>query len=126
MGAHFHTVEWDNAIWFSTLFRMSGFRWHSSKWVCQFDRFLQYKPGLELLACSLDTDLNYVTLAMPQLCPFLRKIRRLVIDRYVTKQQSLLGPRPSAEFCGKMHKILISQADFVSTLAFLCCHYIFD
>ena len=31
MGAHFPAVELDNAIWFSTLSRMSGFLWHSSK-----------------------------------------------------------------------------------------------
>ena len=50
----------------------------------------------------------------------------ILIDRYVTKQRSLLGLRPSAEFSGKMHKFLISLADCLSTLAFLCCHYIFD
>ena len=27
---------------------------------------------------------------------------------------------------GKMRKFLISAADFLSTLTFLCCHYIFD
>ena len=40
--------------------------------------------------------------------------------------ESLLGLRPSAEFSGKMLKFLISLADFLSTLAFLCFHYIFD
>ena len=43
----------------------------------------------------------------------------ILIRRYVTKQCSLLGRRPSAEFSGKMHKFLISLADFPSTLAFL-------
>ena len=70
MGAHFPAVELDNAIWFSILSRMSGFLWHSSKWACRFGRFLQYMPGLEVLACSLDTDLSYVT-AILQLCPSL-------------------------------------------------------
>ena len=32
MSAHFHTVRLNNAIRFSTLFRMSGFLGHSSKW----------------------------------------------------------------------------------------------
>ena len=59
MGAHFPAVELDNTIRFSTLSRMSGFLWHSSKWACRFDCFLQYMSGIEALACSLDTDLNY-------------------------------------------------------------------
>ena len=61
MGAHFPTVELDNVIRFSILSRMSGFPWHSSKWACWFGRFLQYTSGIEVLACSLDTDINYVT-----------------------------------------------------------------
>ena len=68
MGAHFPTVELDNAIQLSTISRMLEFLWRSSKWACQFDHFLQYTSGLEFLACSLDTDLNCVT-AMLQLCP---------------------------------------------------------
>ena len=114
MGGHFPTVELDNAIQSTTLSRMSGFLWHSSKWACWFGCFLQYMPGLEVLACSLNTDLNYVTLAMPQLHPFLnhhvklfqlngrRKMQQLfgciLIDRYKTKQCSLLGRRLSTEF----------------------------
>ena len=70
MGAHFPTVELDNAIRLSTLSRMLEFLWHSSKWARQFDHFLQYMSGLEVLACSLDTDLNCVT-TMLQLCPSL-------------------------------------------------------
>ena len=70
MGAHFPAVELDNAIRFSILSRMSGFLWHSSKWACRFGRFLQYTPGLEVLACSLDTNQNYVT-AILQLRPSL-------------------------------------------------------
>ena len=34
-------------------------------------RFLQYMPGFEVLVCSLDTDVNYVT-AMLQLRPSLK------------------------------------------------------
>ena len=49
----------------------------------------------------------------------------VLIDRYITKQSSLLSLRPSAEFSGKMHKFLISLADFLLTLDLLCCHYIF-
>ena len=70
MGAHLLAVEVDNAIWFSTLSRMSGFLWHSSKWVRWFGRFLPYTSELEVLACSLDTKLNYVT-TMLQLRPSL-------------------------------------------------------
>ena len=61
MGAHFPTIEFDNATWFGILSRMCGFLWHSSKWACQFGCFLQYMSGLEVLACSLDTNVNYVT-----------------------------------------------------------------
>ena len=70
MGAHFSAVELDNAIRFSTLFRMSEFLWHSSKWARRFGCFLQYKSELEVLACGLDTDINYVT-TMLQLWPSL-------------------------------------------------------
>ena len=67
MGAHFPAVEQDNAIRFSILCRMSGLLWHGSKWSRRFGRSLQYTPGLEVLACSFDTDFNYVT-SMLQLC----------------------------------------------------------
>ena len=40
---------------------MSGFLWLSSKWAYWFGCSLQYTPGLEVLACSIDTDINYVT-----------------------------------------------------------------
>ena len=60
MGAHFPAVELDNAIQFSTLSRMSVFLWHSSKWARRFGRFLQCTSGLEVLACSLNTNLNDV------------------------------------------------------------------
>ena len=141
MGACFPAVELDNVIQFSTLSRMSGFLWYSSKWARRFGRFLQYAPGLELLTRSLNTNLNYVDLSYTPIAPFLEPPRKVVstfrgkmwqllgcilIDRYITKQHSLLGPRPSAEFSGKMHKFLISLADFLSALTFLCCHYIFD
>ena len=68
MGAHFPAVELDNAIRFSTLSRMSGFLWHSSKWACQFGCFLYYMLRIKVLACSLDTNLDYVT-TMLQLHP---------------------------------------------------------
>ena len=68
MGVHFPTVELDIAIWFSTLSRMPRFLWHGSRWARWLDHFLQYNtPRLYVLACNLDTDLNYVT-AMLQLC----------------------------------------------------------
>ena len=70
-------VELDNAIRFSTLSRISGYLWHSSKWAHWLGCFLQYTSGLEVLACSFDTDLNYVTLAMPQMCPFLNHQAKL-------------------------------------------------
>ena len=60
-GNYVPAVELDNVIRFSTLSRMSRFLRHSSKWAHRFGRFLQYTSGLEVLACSLDTDLNYVT-----------------------------------------------------------------
>ena len=70
MGVHFPAVELDNVIRFSTLSRMLGFLCHNSKWAHQFGHFLQYVSGIEVLACSLDTDLNYMT-TMLQLHPSL-------------------------------------------------------
>ena len=63
-------------------FQMSGFLWYSSKWACRFGHFLQYISGLEVLACSFDTDINYVT-AMLQLHLSLNhevQLRRLLGD----------------------------------------------
>ena len=42
------------------------------------------------------------------------------------QQRSLLHPRASAEFSEKMRKFLRSLAEYLTALAFLCCHYIFD
>ena len=83
MGADFLAVELDNAIWFSTNSSMSWFLWHSSKWGSRLGRFLQYMSGLELLASSLDTDLNYVTTIL-QLHPSLNhkvKLQQLLKER---------------------------------------------
>ena len=116
MGANFPAVELDNTIWFSTLSRMSGFLWHSSKWACQFSCFLQYMSGLEVLACSLSTNLNYV-ITMLQLHPSLLnhqvKLWQLLGERCsnflggfwktdtLSQQCSFLDPMPSAEFPAK-------------------------
>ena len=59
MGVHFPAVELDSVIQFSILFSMSWFLWNSSKWACRFGHFLQYMSGPEVLACSLDTNINY-------------------------------------------------------------------
>ena len=61
MGLCFPAVELNNMIQFSTLSRMPGFLWHSSKWVQWLSHFLHYMSGIEVLACSLDTNLNYVS-----------------------------------------------------------------
>ena len=84
-----------------------------------------YKPEHRPELC----DLSYVLIA-PFLEPqskvvstFRGKLRQLfgciLIHRSVTKQHSLLSPRPSAKFSGKMRKFLISLADFLLTLTFL-------
>ena len=59
-------------FWFYNLHgcALPHFLWHSSKWAHWFGSFLQYTSGLEVLACSLNTDLIYVT-TMLQLCPSL-------------------------------------------------------
>ena len=69
-GCVLPAVEMDNAIRLNTLSRMSGLLWHGSKWVCQFGCFLQYVSGLEVLVCSLNSDVKYVTTIL-QLCPSL-------------------------------------------------------
>ena len=56
MGAHFPQLSWITRSGLAP--RMSVFLWHSSKWAHGFGRFLQYMSGLEVLACSFDTDLN--------------------------------------------------------------------
>ena len=80
-----------------------------SKWASQFGCFLQYTSGLEVLACSLNTNFNYVTTpTAPSLEPlnkvaetFRGKMLQLfgcvLIERYVTHQHSLLNLRLSAK-----------------------------
>ena len=76
MGVHFPAVELDDTIWFSSLSTMPGFLWHSSKWTRQFGCLLQYMLGLEVSACSLETNLNYAT-AMLHLCLSLNRKLKL-------------------------------------------------
>ena len=102
-------VELDNIIWFSTFSRMPGFLWHSSKWTQQFGHFLQYTSGLEVLVCSLNTDLNYVITVLQLGPPLLQPLSKVVvtfrgkmwqlfgfilIDRYITL--AVLFPGPEA------------------------------
>ena len=70
MAAHFSAVELDNTIRFSTLSRVSLLLWHSSKCARWFGSFFEYTSGLEVLACSFDTDFDYV-ITMLQLQPSL-------------------------------------------------------
>ena len=96
MGALFPTLELDNAIQFGTLSRMSGFLWHSPKWACWFSHFLEYASRIEVLARSLDTNLNYVT-TMLQLHSSLNYyvFRCILKDKYyVTTAVLSPGPKP--------------------------------
>ena len=98
--AHFLEVELDYVIQFSTISRMLGFLWHSSKWAHCFGCLLQYTSGIEVSSCSIDNDLNYVT-TMLQLHPPLNHyvFQCIFKDRYYAPQQhSFLDLRPSAEF----------------------------
>ena len=47
--------------------RVTGFLRHSSVWFCLFGCVFQYTLGLEVLACSIDTNFNYVIVIF-QLC----------------------------------------------------------
>ena len=69
IGMHFLADELDNVIQFGTLSRVSGFLCHGSKWAHRFVHFLQYTSGLEVLACSIYTDFNYVITMLPPLSP---------------------------------------------------------
>ena len=41
------------------LFKVPGFQWYCSKWASQFTFWIfQYMPGLELLPCIINTNLN--------------------------------------------------------------------
>ena len=90
---------------------MSGFLWHSSKWAHWFSHFIQYRSGLEVLACSLDTGLNYVT-TMLQLHPSLNLwklqqiFRCILIDRYVTPAVLSWTQDPLLNFLGKMSRFV--------------------
>ena len=47
-------------------------------------------------------------------------------DTTILQQRSLLHSSPSTEFSGRMPKFLRSLAEYLATLTFLCCHYMFD
>ena len=63
-------------------------------------------------------------------CALLRTTKFLGVfpktDTTQRQQRSLLDPRPSAEFSGKMRKFLRFLAEYLAASAFLCFHYIFD
>ena len=44
--------------WFSTLSKMSGFLWHSTRWAHQFGLFLQFVSGLECWHVALTPTLT--------------------------------------------------------------------
>ena len=65
-AAHFLLVEEDHGTGLAlhlALLRVSGFLWHCSNWNRQsVFEILQYMPGLEVLECYMDTDLNYCSI----------------------------------------------------------------
>ena len=82
----------------------------------RLSHFLQYMSGLEVLACSLDIDLNYVTTVTTPTAPFPEPLSKVVAtfrgkmqqlfgciikDRYKAQQHSLLNPRLPVEFLTK-------------------------
>ena len=75
-----------------------------------------------MLACSFDTDLNYMT-SIIQLCPSLNNGKMQQLFGCIIKdiQRFLLDPRPITEFSGKMGKFLRYLAEYLAVLAFLCC-----
>ena len=89
MAAHFPAVGLYNAVWFNVLSRVSGFLWHNSKWAHQFGCFHQYMLGLEVLACSFDTNFNYV-ITILQLHPSVNhKVRLLQCLQHLKEKFSL-------------------------------------
>ena len=96
MGAGFTAVELDNAIRFSTLSRMFGFLWHSAKWTCLFSRFLQHTSKIEVLACSLNTNLNYVTTMLQLHLSLSHQVFGCILkDRYYVTL-AVLSPGPES------------------------------
>ena len=128
MGAHFPAVELDNVIWFSTLSRISGFLWHYHNWALCFSHFLHYASGIEVNYVAPTTTLTMWLPCSNCTLPWTTKFLGVFSKTYTMSLQhhSLLDTRPSAEFSGKIHKILRSLAEYLAALGFLCCHYIFD
>ena len=117
------TIESDDVIQLSTLSRVSGFLWHSSKWACWFDCFFQYTSGLEVSASSFDTTFNYYTPTLPFLEP-LSKVAATVREEMDFKISFFLDLRSPAKFSDKMHKLLRPLAEYLAALPFFCCRYI--
>ena len=84
-------------------------------------------PGLEALACNLDTDHNYVTLAMLQLRPFLNHQVKLLqlLGGHAHSKQVFTGHL--YDICTKapsivVIKIMTSAPGIEIRIAFLICY----
>ena len=105
IGVHFPGVELDNAIWFSTLSRMSGFLWHSSKWACQFGCFLWYTPGLVASTPTLTvTTMLQLQLSLNQWVKLQQLLGCIIKDRYVAPEVLSPGPEALCWISSKMSK----------------------
>ena len=124
MGAHFPVAELNNVIRFSTPSRMPGFLWHSFKWACWLSRFLQYMSGIDVLACSLDTDLDCDYYAPT--APFLEPLSFWVCSKRQILHNCSSALSWTSALSSKMHKFLKFLAEYLAVLVFLCCHYMFD
>ena len=100
-------------IQFSTLSRMSGFLWHSSKWACWFICF-NIRQGLKCKHEALAPTLTMWLLCSKCTLPWTTKC--LGAFSYY--------PRPFAQFSWKMHKFSRSLAEYLAALTFLCDNYI--
>ena len=99
----------------------------SFKWSCRFGHFLQYTSGPEVLASSLDTNLNYAptVLFLEPLsnvaATFRKKMWKLfgciLVDMW-PQQYSLLDSKPSAGFSAKCLNSLVEIPKIPSWFCF--------
>ena len=142
MDENFHAVELDVVIWFSTHSRVSWLLWHSSRWVQCFSHFLQYTSGLEMLACTFDTNFDYVSTTIqlfPSLNLWVVKLEQVLKGRQISElsfqlyfQWQIRNPSSALFFTrGSLLNFQVKCLNFwepklniLQLWGFLCCHYI--
>ena len=104
-------IMWSSLALCQALERVSGYLWYRSKWSCRFGHVLQSASGLEVLACSIDTDFNCV-ITMLQSCvpPLALGCCNLWQENWISKLVSSDNLKDNKVIFSPEFKIFLSQS----------------